>query len=125
MTMNRGVLAAVAAVVVIGGAAYWLHRPRPKPVEVVTPAPEPPRIVPKKVDPPAPVVPKAETKTPAKKSPGTSAPVSAAFQAGKRMNAKVLGCIISNFSAPFSHHFCTPICPRFTSFLYHAAKISL
>ena len=52
--MNRGVLAAVAAVVVIGGAAYWLHRPRPRPAEVVTPAPEP-RIVPKKVEPPAPI----------------------------------------------------------------------
>lgn len=38
----------------------------------------------------------------------TYAPVSAAFQAGKRMNAKVLGSIISNFSAPFSHHFCPP-----------------
>jgi len=64
--MNRGVLAAVAAVVVIGGAAYFLHRPRPKPAEVVTPAPEP-RIVPKKVEPPAPIAAAPTTKKEAPK----------------------------------------------------------
>jgi hypothetical protein len=68
--MNRGVLAAVAAVVVIGGAAYWMHRPRPRPVEVVTPKPEP-RIVPKKVEPPAPIA-AAPTK---KETPKRAAPV--------------------------------------------------
>lgn len=59
---------AVAAVVVIGGAAYFLHRPRPKPVDVVTPAPAP-RIVPKKVEPPAPIA-----AAPAKKDATRAAP---------------------------------------------------
>lgn len=78
--MNRGVLAALAAVIVIGGAAYFLHRPRPEPKEVVTaPAPEPSRIVPKKVDPPAPVaaVPAEPKKAPVKKAP-EPAPAAAA-----------------------------------------------
>ena len=69
--MNRGLVAAVAAIVVIGGAAFYLHRPRPQPKEVVTPAPEP-RIVPKKAEPPAPVVtakPAETTKKPEKKAP--------------------------------------------------------
>jgi len=61
---------AVAAVVVIGGTAYFLHRPRPRPAEVVTPAPES-RIVPKKVDPPAPI---ASTTT-KKEAPKKAAPV--------------------------------------------------
>jgi hypothetical protein len=68
--MNRGVLVAVAAVVVIGGAAYWLHRPRPRPVEVATPAPES-RIVPKKVEPPAPIA----SATPKKDTPKKTTPV--------------------------------------------------
>lgn len=91
LTMNRGVLAAIAAVVVIGGAAYWLHRPQPKPVEVVTPAPEPPRVVPKKVDPPAPVVPKAETKkAPPKKGPvATTAPVASTAPAATLASLKL------------------------------------
>lgn len=52
--MNRGVLVAVISVVILGGAAYFLHRPRPRPVEVSTP-PAAPRMAPKKVEPPAPV----------------------------------------------------------------------
>lgn len=77
--MNRGLVAAIAAVVVLGGAAYVLHRPRPVPKEVVTPAPEP-RIVPKKADPPAPVAPKVEPKKEVvKKAP--AAPVAPAAPA--------------------------------------------
>lgn len=72
--MNRGVLVAVAAVVVIGGTAYWLHRPRPKPADVVTPAPES-RIVPKKVEPPAPIAPAPTTKKETPKKPAPAAPV--------------------------------------------------
>ena len=71
--MNRGLVVAVAAVVVIGGAAYWLHRPRPRPAEVVTSAPEPPRIVPKKVDPPVPVT--ASPSDATKKGSANKAPV--------------------------------------------------
>lgn len=73
--MNRGVIAAVAAVVVIGGTMYFLHRPGPVEKASVT-APEAPRIVPKKVEPPSPVPPKVEPKKdrePAKKAP--TAPV--------------------------------------------------
>lgn len=75
--MNRALVVTVAAVVVLGGAAYFLHRPRPVPKEVVTAAPEPaPRIVPKKVDPPAPVTTApAPKKAPVKKAP--DAPVAA------------------------------------------------
>ena len=74
--MNRGLVVVIAAVVVIlGGVAFYLHRPRPVPKEVVTAAPEPARIVPKKVDPPAPVT-TVEKKAPAKKAP--AAPVAPA-----------------------------------------------
>jgi len=69
--MTRGVLVAVAAVMVIGATAYWLHRPRPEPAEAVTPAPES-RIVPKKVEPPAPI---ASAPTTKKETPRKSAPV--------------------------------------------------
>ena len=93
---------AVAAVVVIGGGAYWLHRPRPKPVEVVTPAPEPPRIVPKKVDPPAPVAPKVEAKKgPAKKGPAApvtpgapAAPAASATLASLKLESDVPGASV-------------------------------
>ena len=55
--MSRGVFVAVlGAALLIGGTAYFLHRPRPEPAEVSTPPAAAPRIVPKKVDPPAPVV---------------------------------------------------------------------
>jgi hypothetical protein len=96
--MNRGVLAAVAAVVVIGGAAFWLHRPVAKPVEVVTPAPAP-RIVPKKVDPPAPVVPKLETKNaPKKKAPAAPvapvSPVAPATLASLKLDSDVPGASV-------------------------------
>lgn len=75
--MNRGLVVAVAAVLLIGGGAYFLHRPRPVPKEVVTPAPEP-RIVPKKVDPPAPVTTAPEPKkAPEKKAPAAPAAPSA------------------------------------------------
>lgn len=84
--MNRGVLAAVATVIVIGGAAYWLHRPRPRPAEVVTSAPEPSRIVPKKVDPPAPIAP-APTK---KETPKRSAPVTPAAPAAPTLASLTL-----------------------------------
>jgi hypothetical protein len=53
--MNRGLVVAVAAVVVIGAAALWLHRPRTEPVEVTTSTPAAPRIVTKKAEPPVPV----------------------------------------------------------------------
>src|SRR5262245_9407133 len=91
--MNRGVLiGAVVAVIVLGGAAYYLHRPRPKPVEVVTPAPAP-RVVPKKVDPPAPIVttPAAETpkKAPPKKAAAEPAPAPAAPAAPTHASLKL------------------------------------
>jgi hypothetical protein len=59
--MNRGVLIfAVVAVVLIGGTAYLLHRPRPVEPEASTTAP--PRIIPKKNEPvPTPARPVAET----------------------------------------------------------------
>jgi PEGA domain-containing protein len=53
--MNRGLVVALAAVVVIGAAALWLHRPRTEPVEVTTSTPAAPRIVTKKAEPPVPV----------------------------------------------------------------------
>lgn len=53
--MNKGLVAAIVAVLVIGGTAYWLHRPRPEPAEVSTPAAGASRIVPKKAEPPTPV----------------------------------------------------------------------
>ena len=61
---------AVAAVVVIGAAAYWLHRPRTEPVEVTTSTPAAPRIVAKKAAPPAPVPSTVEPrKTPKNEAP--------------------------------------------------------
>ncbi len=71
--MNRGVIVtAIAAMLVIGGAALYLHRPPSEPEEVATtPAPAP-RVVPKKVDPPAPVVTPpagADRKAPPKAAP--------------------------------------------------------
>lgn len=78
--MNRGLVAAIAAVIVIGGTAYFLHRPRPEPTATVAPAPEPSRIIPKKVEPPAPVATKVpdRKKEPAKKAPTVPAPAATA-----------------------------------------------
>jgi hypothetical protein len=60
--MNRGILLAVVAVVLIGGTAYWLHRPRPVEPDAPPAAPTAPRIIPKKNEPvPAPTTPIAET----------------------------------------------------------------
>jgi hypothetical protein len=70
--MNRALVAAAAASVAIGGGAYFLHRPRPQPVEVSTPPPAP-RIVPKKVEPPAPVVTARPAETD-RKGPAPKAP---------------------------------------------------
>jgi PEGA domain len=71
--MSRGVVAAVlGAVVLIGGGAYFLHRPRPEPVEVSTPPAAAPRVVPKKVNPPAPVV--TPSGGEARKAPPKAAP---------------------------------------------------
>jgi len=68
-------------VVLLGGAAFFLHRPQPEPVEVSTPTAAP-RVVPKKVDPPAPVVtaPSAEPRkaTPKAAPAATSAAPAAA-----------------------------------------------
>jgi hypothetical protein len=79
--MSRGLVAAVAAVVVIGGAAFWLHRPRTEPKEVVTAAPDSaPRIVPKKAEPPAPVVTRPDPKKESRKTaeaPAAPAPAPA------------------------------------------------
>jgi hypothetical protein len=74
--MSRGLVVAIAAIVIIGGAAYWLHRPRPEPSDVVTSSPEPSRIVPKKVDPPAPIA-----AAPTKKATDKKAPVAPAAPA--------------------------------------------
>jgi hypothetical protein len=83
--MNRGLVVAVAAVVLLGGAAYYLHRPRPVPKEVVTPTPEP-RIVPKKVDPPAPVAtPAPEPKKSAPKKAETPAPAAPAAPSAPKL----------------------------------------
>jgi hypothetical protein len=71
--MHRGLVVVIAAVVVLGGAAYFLHRPRPEPKEVVTPGPDTSRIMPKKVDPPAPVT-TPEKKAPAKRADAPVAP---------------------------------------------------
>lgn len=71
--MNRGVLFAVVAVVVLGGAAYFLHRPRPVEPEAAAPAPAAPRVVPKDNKPvPAPAAPVAEA--PRKSAPKKVAP---------------------------------------------------
>ena len=74
--MNRGVLFAVIAVVLLGGTAYFLHRPRS--VEPEAPASSaPPRIIPKKNEPvPTPAKPVAETprKAPATKTAEPAAP---------------------------------------------------
>ena len=73
--MNRGVLFAVIAVVLIGGTAYFLHRPRP--VEPEAAAPAAPRIIPKKNEPvPTPAKPVAEA--PRKTEPKKAAPAPAA-----------------------------------------------
>jgi hypothetical protein len=72
--MHRGLVVAIAAVVVLGGAAYILHRPRPEPKDVVTPGPETSRIVPKKVDPRPPVT-TPEKKAPSKNADAPAAPV--------------------------------------------------
>jgi len=68
--MKRGVLLAVIAVVLLGGTAYFLHRPGS--VEPEAPAaPAPPRIIPKKNEPvPTPAKPVAE---PPRKGPETKA----------------------------------------------------
>lgn len=72
--MNRGVLITViAGVVVLGAAAYYLYRPRPRPAEVSTPPAES-RVVPKKVAPAAP----AASATPAVETPPTAPPKKAA-----------------------------------------------
>jgi PEGA domain len=65
--MNRGVLFAIVAVVLLGGAAYVLHRPRPAEPEVAAPAPAP-RIVPRK-DPPVPTPAKPVAEAPKKAAP--------------------------------------------------------
>lgn len=86
--MNRVLVVAVAAVILLGGGAYYLHRPRPVPKEVVRKAPEP-RVVPKKVDPPAPVVTPApeprkttpkKAEAPVEKAPAAEAPKLASLQ---------------------------------------------
>jgi len=78
--MKRGVLFAVIAVVLLGGTAYFLHRPGS--VEPEAPAaPAPPRIIPKKNEPvPTPAKPVAEPprKVPAKKTEPVAPPPAAA-----------------------------------------------
>ncbi len=79
--MNKGVLIAViAAVVVIGGLALYLHSPRPEPAEVSTPPAAAPRVVPKKVEPPSPVVAAPSAAEPRKTAP-KAAPVAPAAPA--------------------------------------------
>ncbi|HUQ86329.1 MAG TPA: PEGA domain-containing protein [Vicinamibacterales bacterium] len=75
--MNRGVLFAVIAVVLLGGTAYYLHGPRSVESEAPAPVATAPRIVPKKNEPvPTPARPVAETATrPAKKEAPTPPPV--------------------------------------------------
>ncbi len=79
--MNRGVLFAVIAVVLIGGVAVVLHMPRhsDEPEAPAASAPAAPRIVTKKVDPPAPVVTAPSGDTPRKAPP--KAPVAPAAPA--------------------------------------------
>jgi hypothetical protein len=75
--MSRGVLVTVvAAVLIVGGAALFLHRPRTEPEEVSTAPAAAPRVVPKKVDPPAPVVSPAgvDRKAPPKPAPAAPTP---------------------------------------------------
>lgn len=70
--MNRGVLFAIVAVVLLGGAAYFMHRPQPAEPEESAPAATAPRVVPKEDKPvPKPIAPVTET---AKKSPKKAAP---------------------------------------------------
>ena len=84
--MHRGLVVAVAAVVILGGTAWWLHRPRPEPAEVVTPSSDASRIVPKKVDPPAPVItPPPEKRAPAKKAEAKAPPDAPAAPAAPKL----------------------------------------
>jgi hypothetical protein len=70
--MHRGVLLAIVAVVVLGGAAYFMHRPQPAEPDAAAPA-APPRVVPKENKPvPTPATPVAEA--PRKAAPKKSAP---------------------------------------------------
>jgi hypothetical protein len=69
--MNRAVVFAVVAVVVVGGTALWLHRPRPRPVEVDAPVAASRPAPPKKTTPVPPAAPVAEA--PRKAEPKKSA----------------------------------------------------
>jgi hypothetical protein len=70
--MHRGVLLAIVAVVVLGGAAYFMHRPQPAEPDAAAPA-APRRVVPKENKPvPTPATPVAEA--PRKAAPKKSAP---------------------------------------------------
>jgi hypothetical protein len=90
--MNRGVLFAVIAVVVIGGAAFWLHRPRPHTEEdrPVAAAPPAPRVVPKKTEPPTPVAPVAVAPRKAAPKNAEPAPTPAAAPAAPTLASLTL-----------------------------------
>jgi hypothetical protein len=96
--MNRGIVFAVIAVVLIGGTAYWLHRPQP--VEPEPPsAPSAPRIIPKKNEPvPTRTTPIAETprKAPEKKTdePAVPPPPAAPKLASLRLDTDVPGASV-------------------------------
>jgi PEGA domain len=97
--MNRGVLFAVIAVVLLGGTAYVLHRPRPVEPETETVAsPSTPRIVPKKNEPaPAPIRPEPEApaRTAPKKIEAAPAPTPAApTLASLRLESDVPGASV-------------------------------
>ena len=96
--MNRGVLFAIVAVVLLGGTAYFLHRPRPAEPEVAAPAPAP-RVVPKK-DPPVPTPAKPVAETPKKAAPkaapkeSTPAPAAAPTLASLTLDTDVPGASV-------------------------------
>ena len=77
--MNRGILVAAIAVVLIAGGIFLMRRSAPgAPVATDTPvAPAPSRIVPKKVEPPSPIVTEAPSKSAPKKVDAAPAPAPA------------------------------------------------
>ena len=73
--MNRVILIATVALLLIGGGVYMMRRSAPEPVAEAPPAaPAAPRVVTKKVDPPSPIVTETAKKPAAKKIETAPAP---------------------------------------------------
>jgi len=102
--MNRGVLIAALAVVVVAGGVFLMRRTTHD-APTAPDAPAPSRIVPKKVDPPSPIVTDTTRKTTPKKEAAPAAPVAPAAPAAPTLASLNLECDVPGASVFIDRQF--------------------